>query len=228
VSTETIHVIEETEESSPRVEQALRLIEENFERPDRQGLAELRSEIAEKRLGLLSSYDFHMFVAAEGGGTVEDADEVVIGTIVGAYLEGVNCGFITYLAVAEQARGRGTAQKLRTALVEAFRANARNAGYDDLDYVLGEVLSDSAWLQRLLDAGAEAFRIRYYHPGMAPGSAQPEYTLYREPIGGRRGPIEPALARRMIYSIYRRAYRVRYPLERPGFRAMIEELGAKG
>jgi GNAT superfamily N-acetyltransferase len=217
VSIETVRISEEVEESSPVVEQALRLIEQNFERPDRQGLAELRSEIAEKRLGLLSSYDFHMFVA-------RNTDNEVIGTIVGAYLEGVNSGFVTYLAVDESARGAGIAQKLRAVLVEAFRDNARNAGYDDLDYVLGEVRSDSPWLKRRLRSGAEAFPITYYHPGMAPGSSQPEYTLYREPVGGPRGDIDPAVMRRIIYSIYRHAYRVRYPLERPGFRAMMDEL----
>lgn len=216
----TIRIDEAFDEASPVVEQALRLIEENFERPDRQGLAELRSEIAEKRLGLLSSYDFHMFVA-------KAADGRVVGTIVGAYLEGVNCGFITYLAVDESARRKGTAQKLRAALVAAFRVNARAAGYDDLDYVLGEVRSGSRWLKRLLRSGAIAFDLTYYHPGMAPGSGQPAYTLYREPIGGDTGELPPQTVRRIIYSIYRRAYRVRYPLERPGFRAMMDELATR-
>jgi GNAT superfamily N-acetyltransferase len=215
-----IRIVEAVDESSPIAEAALRLIEENFERPDRQGMAELRSEIAEKRLGLLSSYDFHMFVAV-------DATGEILGTAVGAYLEGVNCGFITYLTTGEPARGRGIGQQLRERLVTALRENARAAGYDDLDYVLGEIRSDSTWLQRLIQAGAIPFDITYYHPGMTPGSTQPAYTLYREPIGGSRGELPPAIVRRMIYSIYRRAYRVRYPLERPGFRAMVDELHAR-
>jgi GNAT superfamily N-acetyltransferase len=220
VSERGIRILEATDEASEDVADALALIEATFERPDRQGLAELRSEVAEKRMGLLSSYDFHMFVAKDEFGRI-------VGTTVGAYLEGVNCGFVTYLAVDPETRGRHIGRRLRARLVEAFRANAREAGYDDLDFVLGEVRSDSPWLERLRRDGAIPFALTYYHPGMAPGTTQPAYTLYREPVAGGVAELPRDRVRRMIYSIYRRAYRVRYPLDRPGFRAMMEELGAE-
>jgi GNAT superfamily N-acetyltransferase len=212
--------LHEFDESSPLTEGALALIESTFDRPERQGIAQLRSEVEEKRLGLLYSYDFHLFGVA-------DAEDHVLGTIVGAYLESVNCGFVTYLAVTPDARGDGIGEQLRARLVAAFRENARDAGYDDLDFVLGEVRSASPWLQKLIDGGAIPFAIDYHHPGMTPGAGQPAYTLYREPISGTREELSPQQVRRMLYSIYRRVYRVRYPLERPGFRVMIDELAER-
>jgi ribosomal protein S18 acetylase RimI-like enzyme len=229
-------IIEETDERSPRVRAALALIESTFERPDRQSVAELRSELEEKRLGLLSAYDFHMLTAAEPAGSraapgtagrSDERAENVLGTIVGAYLEGVNSGFITLLAVRPESRGRRVAQRLRATLFEAFRANARNAGHDDLDFVLGEVRSASPWLKRLLRTGAIAIDVTYYHPGMSPRADGPEFTLYAQPVGGTAADLDTDRVRRTIYAIYRRAYRVRYPLERPGFRSMLEELASR-
>jgi GNAT superfamily N-acetyltransferase len=195
---------------------ALDLIERIFARRERQNLDELRNEIEEKRRGVHAAYDFHVLVGAH--------DEAVVGTAVGAYLASVNAGFILYIAVEPETRGRRLAQRLRARLVDAFRASARNAGNDDLDCVIGEVRSDSPWLKRLIRAGAIPFAITYYHPGMSPGDGQPAYTLYREPVAGDSEPLDADAVRHILYAIYRRAYRVRFPLQRPGFQAMLDAL----
>jgi GNAT superfamily N-acetyltransferase len=207
------------DERSVEMSGALALIEKTFSYSERQNLDELRNEIEEKRLGMHGTYEFHMLAAMDG--------EEVVGTAAGAYLAGVNCGFITYIAVDPETRGRRVAQRLRTALVKAFRGSAREAGHEDLDFVLGEVRSASPWLKRLVRAGAIPFDLTYYHPGMNPGDDHPAYTLYREPVAGGREPLEPAHVRRIIYAIYRRAYRARFPLQRRGFRAMLNELEAQ-
>jgi GNAT superfamily N-acetyltransferase len=220
VSSSRYRVIEILDERTPEAVAAMDLIRASFSSRDRHSLDELRSEVEEKRRGLLSAYDYHLLAALDEGGTVA-------GAASGAYLEGVNAGFIMYLAVRPGDRGQGIAQQLRAALVEKLRTNAREYGYPDLNWVLGEVRSGSRWLGRLLKRGAIAFDFDYYHPGMAPAGDEQPFTLYREPILDRREKLPRELVKRILFSIYRRAYRVRYPLERPGFQAMLEQAKAR-
>lgn len=211
-------VLEVTDERDALADAALDLIAQAFPRHERQPVSELRSEIAEKRMGLLAAYDFHlMTVAGERGD--------VMATAAGVYLEGINAGFITYLAVHPEHRRKRLGREVRAHLVEAFRADARRAEWEELSWVMGEVRVDSPWLRRLVrDRSIIAFDLTYYHPGMVPGEPGPQYVLYRQPIGDPRVEVPAQLVRRLLYSIYRRAYRVRYPLERDNFRAMLAEL----
>lgn len=209
-------IIELSDERDTHAESALRLIVDSFAPPHRQPIEQLRMEVAEKRLGLLTMTDFHLLAAAREDGSI-------LGVVSGVYLSGINAGLITYLVVQSAGRGHGLGRELRSELVARFRADAQRAGYTDVAWVLGEVESDSPWLSRLIREGALPFPFDYYHPGMDPGS-DARYTLYREPIGDRRDPLPASSVRQIIYAIYRRGYRVRYPLGRPGFRAMLENL----
>lgn len=212
----TGRIVEVDDERDELAEKALALITECFPSHERQPLSELRSEIEEKRLALLDPFDFHLFVMVDG--------DQVIATVAGVYLAGINAGFITYLAVRPEARGRRVARDVRSAIVAAFRDDARRQGHDDLAWVLGEVRADGRWLGSLVrNRGAIPFDLTYYHPGMVLEAAPP-YALYREPVGDHRREVPAAEVRRAIYAIWRRGYRVRYPLERTTFRAMIDEL----
>ena len=214
-------IVEVMDERDPVAEQALELIAEAFDRSDRQPVAELRSEVEEKRLGLLTAMNSHLLAALSPEGNA-------VGTAAGIYLEGVNAGFITYLTVARDARGRQLGPALRSALVAAFRDDACRAGFRELAWVLGEVRADSPWLLRLLKRrSAITFDLTYLHPGMHPERKSAPYVLYRQPIGDSRPVLSADEVRRVLYSIYRRAYRVRYPLQHPGFRAMLVELEAR-
>ena len=62
--------------------------------------------------------DFHLLVAGERHGGVQ-------GTVTGMYLEGVNAGYITYLAVDPRFPGAAAGPRLREARVERFRLDAR-------------------------------------------------------------------------------------------------------
>jgi GNAT superfamily N-acetyltransferase len=206
------------DDRDPLVDGALALIEEMFAPQDRHNLAELRSELAERRLGMFTTYNFHMVAAVQPG------DERPAGVACGVYLGGVNAGFVMYLAVRREHRGRRIARLLRPGLIDAFRADARAGGHDDLAWVLGEVRMSSPWLRRLVRTrGAIPFDLRYFHPGMSPGTSEP-YALYRQPVADRRRELPVVAVRRILYAIYRRAYRVRYPLQRESFVAMIEQL----
>lgn len=216
--TDEARIVEIRDEREPMAEAALAVIADMFAAHERQPISEIRSEIAERRLGMLSGYNFHLLTA------LYENDDAPAGTIAGLYLDGVNAGFITYLAVRSQHRGRRLARLLRPRLIEVFRADARREEYDDLGWVLGEVRADSPWLRRLVRTrGAIPFDIRYYHPGMSLDSDE-RYILYRQPIGDPRLELPVDLVRRTLFAIYRRGYRVRYPLNRDIFSNMLEQL----
>lgn len=213
-----VRIVEIRDEREPLAEAALAVIADMFAAHERQPINELRSEIAERRLGMLSGYNFHLLTALYEG------DDLPAGTIAGLYLDGVNAGFITYLAVRKQHRGRRLARLLRQKLIEVFRADARREEYDDLAWVLGEVRADSPWLKRLIRTrGAIPYDLEYYHPGMSLGSSE-RYVLYRQPVGDHRRELTTELVRRTLFAIYRRGYRVRYPLNRDIFNNMLEQL----
>lgn len=215
---EQVRIVEIRDEREPLAEAALAVIAEMFAAHERQPINELRSEIAERRLGMLSGYNFHLLAALYEG------DDTPAGAIAGLYLDGVNAGFITYLAVRSQHRGRRLARLLRPKLIDVFRADARREEYDDLAWVLGEVRADSPWLRRLIRTrGAIPFDIEYYHPGMSLGGSE-RYILYRQPVGDHRRELPADLVRRTLFAIYRRGYRVRYPLNRDIFIHMLDQL----
>jgi GNAT superfamily N-acetyltransferase len=206
------------DERDPLAREALRLIEEMFRPQDRQGLEEMLSEVAEDRMGLLAADGFHVLAALDDEGRP-------VGTVAGFYMHGVNAGFVTYLAVRPDARGGKLARNLRRNLVEAFRTDAIGGGWAELAWVIGEVRKRSPWLRRLVrHRGAIPLDLDYYHPGMDPDLAEEAYVLYRQPVGDDRRDLPVDLVRQILYAIYRHAYRVRYPLVRPGFRRMLEQL----
>jgi GNAT superfamily N-acetyltransferase len=213
-----MRVVEVTDEREPLADATLAIIGDTFASPDRHRLSDLQSEIAERRLGVLSGYNFHLLAAVPA-----DADEPA-GAILGAYLDGVNAGFVAYLAVREKYRGRRVARSLRPRLVELFREDARREGFDDLAWVLGEVRRESAWLRRLVRTrGAIPFDLTYYHPGMTLDSPEP-YVLYRQPLSDTRVELPVSVVRRVLFALYRRAYRVRYPLQRDTFADMLRQI----
>lgn len=214
-------VVEIADERDPLAESALRLFARTFAPSDRQPLDELRSEIEEKRLGLLTVTEYHLLAAVTPAGEVAAA-------ISGVYLSGINAGFVFYLVVDPVHRGARLARRVRSALVATFREDARQAGREDVAWVLGEVRSDNPWLRGLVRRrGALVFDFDYYHPGMELDAGEP-YVLYRQPVLDDRTHLPADEVRRILYQIYRRAYRVRYPLRRDTFRAMIEAVTGKG
>jgi ribosomal protein S18 acetylase RimI-like enzyme len=211
-------VVELSDERDPRTLEALDLVAESFAPQDRQSVSSLRYEIEEKRRGLLFPGNIHVLAAIAPAGHVA-------GTVVGIYLDTVNAGLITYLAVRPEHRRQQLARRLRTRLVRSFGDDARANRHEDVAWVIGEVRSDNAWLRRLIrQRGAIVFDFEYYHPGMAPGRGSARYVLYRQPAGDGRRTLPAALVARIVYAVYRRGYRVRYPLEHDGFVAMIAAL----
>jgi hypothetical protein len=188
---------------------------------DVQPVDDLLSELEEGRRGMPSGGRYHMVALL-------DAEDRPAAAAAGLYLEGVNAGFITYLAVREDQRGRLLGRGLRAHLVEEIRAEAHAARGVDLAWTVGEVRRQSPWLRTLVGAG-EAIPIDfpYFHPWM-PLRSEGRYVLYREPIADPRRELPAQEVVRLVYAIWRRAYRIRFPLQSETFCHMLRSLEAGG
>jgi GNAT superfamily N-acetyltransferase len=218
---ESGRIIEVQDERGPLAEKALGLIQAHFPPRERQPIEQIAMEIAEKRMRLLTSYDFHLFAA------VDEHDEVMA-VSSGVYLGGVNTGLVTYLAVAEAYRERQLGRSVRSALVEAFRQDARSLDWSELAAVVGEVRIENPWLRRLVrEKAVLPLDLTYFHPGLDPSEGNARWILYRQPIADRRELLPAAEVRQLLYAIWRRAYRVRWPLEREGFIHMLDQLAER-
>lgn len=210
-------VVEVVDERTALATEALQLLADTFPPYDRHSLDDLRTEVAEKRYDLLFPYDFHLLAM------VDDSDHVVA-TCTGAYLAGVNAGFVGYLAVHPEHRGQAHGRVLRSTLVELFKSDAIEAGNHGLAWVIGEVRVTNPWLHKLVREGtAIPFDFDYYHPGMSVGKGE-KYVLYRQLVGDLRRELAAAETRMILYAVYRRAYRVRYPLQHECFVAMLNQI----
>jgi GNAT superfamily N-acetyltransferase len=213
-------VVEVVDERTTSAEEALQLLAATFPPYDRHSLDDLRTEVAEKRYDLLFPDDFHLLAL------VDESDHVVA-TCMGAYLAGVNAGFVGYLAVHPEHRGQAHGRRLRTTLVELFKSDAIEAGNHSLAWVIGEVRVANPWLHKLVREGtAIPFDFDYYHPGMTIGQGE-KYVLYRQLVGDLRRELAAAETRAILYAIYRRAYRVRYPLQHTNFMSMLGQIGER-
>ena len=214
----SIRIVEILDETTQVARDALEIIRRAFPPRERQPTDQIAMEIAEKRLGLLTSYDFHLLTAL----TPEDE---AVAVASGVYLDGVNSGFVTYLAVHPSQRGAGVGRTLRAALISAFQEDARRTDWPDLAAVVGEVRTESPWLEHLIkDPAVLPLDLTYYHPGENPDAPDSEWVLYRQAVSDFRGELPALEVRQLLFAIWRRAYRVRWPLERDGFIAMLREL----
>lgn len=206
------------DERSELAARAIALIHEAI--GDVQPTADLLSELEERRRGLPSGGDYHLLVL------LDERDEVAAAA-GGVYLEAVNAGFITYLAVAPEQRNRRLGRQLRAHLLDAFREDARRAHGGPLAWTVGEVRRESRWLQTLVRSGqAIPFDLAYFHPWM-PLRAAGRYVLYREPDGDTRAELPQGEVLRLLYAIWRRAYRIRFPLQSDTFTHMLRRLEAR-
>jgi GNAT superfamily N-acetyltransferase len=216
--TDEVTIDDVRDERDPIAHGALKLIERSFPPRERQPLAQIAMEVAEKRLGLLTSPDFHLLAATS-------SDGAVMGIASGVYLGGLQSGFISYLAVDPDYRDLQLGKQLRARLVDAFRQDADDRDHGELKAVVGEVRLDSPWLQRLVrDRAVLPLDFDYYHAGEDPSLVDSGWILYREPIGDERMELPVGELRQLLYAIWRRAYRMRWPLDSPAFKVMLEEL----
>lgn len=210
-----LHPFEIDDERDPLAREAARLIRESI--GDVQPTADLLSEVEERRRRLPSGGDHHLVgMQAPDGGLAAAA--------AGVYLESVNAGFITYLAVRSDQRGQQLGPELRGYLVDLLRADAQQTRGNELAWVVGEIRRESGWLPTLVrSGGAIPFDLSYFHPWLRRGD-EGRYVLYREPVGDQRAELPSHEVVGLLYAIWRRAYRVDYPLHSDTFRYMLSQL----
>lgn len=171
----------------------------------------------ERELGLWTDLAWHLLVAERGG--------KVVGAASGIYLGNVNVGVVGYLAVKAGNQGTGLGARLRRRLVRLFERDARRVLGRSLGAIVGEVREDNPWLRSLVRRqGAIALDFPYYQPALDRTRALVPLVLYYQPWGRARRSLSAAELRRLLYTMFRRAYRIGRPLSRPAFQRMMRSL----
>jgi GNAT superfamily N-acetyltransferase len=211
---EGMRIVEVRDERTELARRAVDLIRGAIH--DVQSAEDFLAELEEGRRGLPAGGDYHLVAQVDG------ADNPVAAA-AGAYVSEVNAGFVSYLAVDEAHRSQRLGRELRAHLVDAFRADARRAGRA-LSWTVGEVRRDSPWLRTLVAHGrAIPFGFSYFHPWL-PRRAEGRYVLYREPDADARRHLPSGEVLRLVYGIWRRVYRIRFPLQSETFCYMLDQL----
>ncbi|MET0398770.1 MAG: GNAT family N-acetyltransferase [Longimicrobiaceae bacterium] len=214
-----LRAVEVDDERSPLARATLELIHEAI--GDVQPTADLLTELEEHRRGLPSGGCYHLLALLNPEGEP-------VAAASGVYIEASNAGFVTYLAVRADQRRRRLGRKLRDYLIEAFRAEALRTRGERLAFTVGEVRHASPWLRTLVREGQVIpFDFGYFHPWM-PLRSEGRYVLYREPDGDARRTLPADEVLRLVYGIWRRAYRIRYPTQSETFCYMLRQLEAQG
>ncbi len=199
---------------------AHRLLARVFPRAELLPVREWRYVLLERRAAVWSDLTWHLVLAERDGRAV--------GAASGNYLGSLNVGIVGYVAVAPGRRSRGLGPRLRRRLVELFAADARQIRGRALEALVGEVHATNPWLHYLVRReGAVALDLPYRQPALGRSEVPVPLALYYQSLRGRRRTLPAALVRRLIYALWRRAYRIPRPLHDPDFRRMLRSLSGR-
>jgi hypothetical protein len=94
-----------------------------------------------------------------------------------------------------------------------------------LEAIIGEVRPDNPWLRHLVRREqAIALDFPYFQPSLGRKKKDVALVLYYQPIARQRSSLSAAELRRLLYTMWRRSYRVARPLTKPVFRRMLDSL----
>jgi GNAT superfamily N-acetyltransferase len=199
---------------------AHRLLRRTFAKEEMVGRSEWRDSLRERQARVWADIRWHLVVAEHRGR--------VVGVASGTYLGNVNAGVIGYLAVSPGARGHGVGSTLRAKLRNHFRRDAREVRGAPLQAVIGEVRHDNPWLANLARRKhVLALDFGYAQPSLRREDHPVRLILYYESLGRVRQRLPAALVRKLIYTIWRRVYRIPRPLADREFRRMLADLAAE-
>lgn len=200
----------------PSFAEAHRLLRREFPRGEMLPIRDWRNAMSERRERLWTDVAWHLVVAERAG--------TVVGAASCSYLGNVNVMIVGYVAVRDHARGLGLGPRLRLALRKRCEDDARRANHRGLKAVVGEVRAGNPWLRSLVRReGAIALDFDYFQPSLG-GEKPVPLVLYYQPLDRPRSSLTSAELRRLLYTMWRRAYRVPQPLARPAFRRMLRSL----
>jgi len=206
--------------TDPACAAAYRLFRRTFPRAELLPRRDWSDALRERNAGLWTDLGWHLVVA--------ERDGRVVGAATGTYLGNVNVGIIGYIAVAPSLRSLGIGPALRRRLRQAFERDASNLRGRRLDALVGEVRADNPWLRHLVRReGAIALDFAYYQPSLGAGRSPVPLVLYYQPLRRPRPFLGAAELRRLLYTMWRRMYRIAKPLMRPAFRRMLRALAGR-
>ena len=216
----TIRIREIVDVDDVAVRPAYRLLTQGFAREERVTLEEWLGTLREKTACLMTDIDWHLFVA--------EKDDVVVGLASGMYLGNVNLGVIGYLAMVPEVRSLGIGTRLRTRLRRQFERDAIRIAGEPLKGIIGEVSLDNRWLRTLsLRPEVLVLDFKYYQPSLYEGDSPSQFALYYEALQRPRSRIPVSELRRILYTVWRRIYRISRPLDDAAFRAILRSFGTR-
>jgi ribosomal protein S18 acetylase RimI-like enzyme len=199
------------------IAEAHRVLARMFEKDETVDRKEWRDSLREREAEVWSDYRWHLVVA--------ELEGTVVGMASGTYLGNVNTGVIGYVAVDTSARGLGLGPRLRAKLRTLFRRDARQICKGALDAVIGEVRRDNPWLRSLVRRDRVlALDFHYMQPSLRDGDAPVSLVLYYEPQARVMRRVPTALLRKLLFTTWRRVYRISRPMAHRTFRQMIAQL----
>ena len=214
-------VVREVEDSDDAIlSNAYQLLRREFDKHELVSVLEWRDTLAERDAEVWSDVCWHIFVAERKG--------KILGVATGTYLGNVNIGAIGYLVVHPDARGLGLGPRLRSRLKAALKRDARRLRGKELAAVVGEVRRDNPWLRRLIRRDdVIALDFPYFQPSLRRGQEPVPFVFYYEGVGKVRRTLEAKELSRLLYTIWRRVYRVARPMTSEAFRRMVKDLAGR-
>jgi hypothetical protein len=211
---------EVTDPADPAVSDAYALLTKMFHRGERVARQDWTSTMREQAQGLHTDVFWHLLVA--------EHENEVIGFASGTFIGNVNLGVIGYLAISPLARASGLGSRLRATLKRRFMRDARRHNNRELDGLVGEVSHGNPWLRVLnRKPGVLLLDLAYYQPKLREDDEPSPFVLYYEAVGRPVKSFKVAELRRILYAMWRRAYRIGRPLDRPAFRRMLTSLSRR-
>lgn len=193
------------------------LLRRIFPRAELLPLRDWRESLWERHVGLWTDLDWHLLVAEQDGH--------IVGAASGSYIGNINVGLVGYVAVIKDLRGRGVGERLRRALRRAIAQDAQRVHGRRLRALVGEVHRRNPWLRHLVrQKTALALDFPYTQPSLHRTARHVDLVLYYEPLGRRRRTLRADEVRRLIYTLWRRIYRIDRPLAHRVFRRMLRAL----
>lgn len=216
-SSARVTVREVQRETDPAFRPAYHLLRKEFPHAEMSPFRDWTNALRERRQGLWTDVGWHLLVV--------ERDGKVLAAASGTYLGNVNVGVIGYVAVRPTARALGLGPRIRRALHRRFERDAQQINGRPLEAIVGEVRADNPWLRTLVRRqGAIALDFDYLQPSLSRDREPVSLVFYYQPLGAPRRWLDAAYLRRLLYTLWRRAYRVPRPLARPEFRRMMRSL----
>jgi GNAT superfamily N-acetyltransferase len=213
-------VREVVDPADPAVAKGHRLLRRIFPKVELVSCVEWSHSLRERQQRLWTDLRWHLVIAEAAGR--------VVGVATGTYLGNVNTGIIGYVAVARSARQLGIGPRLRAKLRSRFERDAQQIRCRPLQAVVGEGRSDNPWLRALLrTARVLALDLPYFQPQPRRRERPVPLVFYYESIGRARRRLSAATIRRLLYTIWRRLYRIGRPLSDPAFQRILRGLSKR-